>query len=320
MSYSNYETSVVINTIKMDGVTSANGSYGITESPLNVAGFGFTDAFLSEAPQGSFSFDRKMITKDPLIFDVNDAYNSESNPDGTFDEREYFSGAILYGEKGFGFERARLTRYNISCGIDEIPNIHAEFTVLGQISPDIIPYFDPSGQAAMQIPSQGSLKVSCTPDGSSEIFESNYVSNFSYEKAINLEQIYALPTGSDAMWENGDEINLSNTFPIQVDVIDPIEIDLSFSIVINDHETKDLRDRLVETQANRIEIDIQDPETGETINKFVAPYARLLSESVSATTDGEVTAELSFKSYLNKNWLGTADADRAPVFLPSSSP
>ena len=58
MSFSNYETSVIINTTKMNGVTSANGSYSITESPLTVAGFGFVDAFISEAPRGSFSFER----------------------------------------------------------------------------------------------------------------------------------------------------------------------------------------------------------------------------------------------------------------------
>ncbi|MBD35904.1 MAG: hypothetical protein CL512_03970 [Actinobacteria bacterium] len=359
MSYSNYETSVVINTTKMEGVTSANGSYGINESPITVAGFGFTDAFLSEAPQGNFSFDKKLVARDPLVWpgdadwDASTNYNKmafvkregvsyesieKSGPDhgghveppndsywsvvdnrSVFDERNYFSGAILYGEKGFGFNKGRLTRYSISCGIDEIPNVHAEFSVLGEISPNIVPVFDPTFDQAIQIPSQGSIEVTCVPEGEDELFSSNYVTNFSYEKTINLEQIYALPTGIDSMWQAGTPIDVSNTDPIQVDIVDPVEIDLNFSIVINDHETKDMRKRLIETQANHIEISIKNPETNEVINRFVAPYARLLSESVSASTDNEITAELSFKSYMNKNWYGTSHAFRKPMFLPTGS-
>ena len=358
MSYSNYETSVVINTTKMEGVTSANGSYGINESPITVAGFGSTDAFLSDAPKGSFSFDRKMVAREPLVWPGDEEWNDSStygiyafvkhngitfeaienvdvgivpqvsdNPthwravheSEAFDERLPFSGAILYGEKGFGFNNARLTRYSISCGIDEIPNVHAEFTVLGEVSPDLIPGYDPLYSPAVQIPTQGSIEVSCTPQGESDsVFKTNYVSNFSYEKTINLEEVYALPQGNEDLWDDGDKINLSNTGPIQVDIVDPVEIDLSFSIVINDYETKALRDRLVETESNHIEISIKNPETDEVINRFVAPYARLLSESVSASTDNEVAAELSFKSYMNKNWYGTSNALRPPMFLPKS--
>ena len=358
MSYSNYETSVVINTTKMEGVTSANGSYGINESPITVAGFGFTDAFLSEAPQGNFSFDKKMVARDPLVWPGDEDWSSASDYDvyayvkqdgvsyeaifpsgpntaslvgkpppnesywsvvdnrSVFDERQYFSGAILYGDKGFGFNKGRLTRYSISCGIDEIPNVHAEFSVLGEISPNIIPVADPTLDQAIQIPSQGSITVSCIPEGESDIFSTNSVSNFSYEKTINLEQIYALPTGNQDMWDGDEKVDTSNTDPIQVDIVDPVEIDLSFSIVIDDHDTKDMRKRLVETQANHIEISIKNPETDQVINRFVAPYARLLSESVSASTDNEITAELSFKSYMNKNWYGTSNAFRRPMFLP----
>lgn len=358
MSYSNYETSVIINTTKMDGVTSANGSYGITEAPMTVAGFGFADAFLSQAPQGSFSFDRKMINRDPLVWPGDEDWDQHKNylkgafvkyasetyeadadinsgndnpsvhgnwiriaPGEVFDERLPFSGAILYGEKGFGFDNARLTRYSISCGIDEIPNVHAEFTVLGEISPNLVPSPDPSLSSEMQIPSQGSIEVSCTPVGGSEIFKSNLVSNFSYEKTINLEQVYALPIGDESMWDATTKVapDLSRVGPIQVDVVDPVEIDLNFSIVINDHEVKDMRSRLVNTQANNIEIEIKDSQTNQVINRFTAPYARLLSESVSASTDSEVTAELTFKSYMNKNQLGQSEAFRPPSFLTGVS-
>ena len=212
--------------MKMEGVTSANGSYGISENPYTVAGFGFVDAFLSEAPKGSFTFNRKMISKDPFVYDPEE--------DFPFDDRDYFSGAILYGNKGFGFERARLTNYSISCGIDEIPEISVQFEVLGDVGPHIIPEVDPTESVPMEIPSQGSIKVTCVPTGEGEIFSTNHVSNFRYERSVNLEEVYALPTGTEEMWQSDEPIDLSNTFPIQVDIVDPIEVDISFSIVVND--------------------------------------------------------------------------------------
>ena len=314
MSFSNYETSIVIGmhnppgnhggVHEMVGVTSANGSYSITEEPYTIAGFGFVDSFLSAAPEGSFTVSRKLITSDPFT-------------NGTFDDRNYFSGAIKYGEKGFGFRKGRLSKYSISCGIDEIPNINTEFRVLGEIGPHLMPTVTET-PTILEIPSQGSLKVFCTPSGSTEIFETNHVHHFSYDKTINLEQIYALPTGSEDMWNQTGKIDLSNTEAIQVDIVDPIEIDFKFSIVIKDHDTKKLRDRLIATEANSIAIEIQNPEDGTVINRFEAPYARLLSENVSATTEDEVVADLSFKSYINKNLYGTAEAERPPLFLPKN--
>ena len=52
---------------EMVGVTSANGSYSITEEPYTIAGFGFVDSFLSAAPEGSFTVSRKLITSDPFV-------------------------------------------------------------------------------------------------------------------------------------------------------------------------------------------------------------------------------------------------------------
>ena len=88
MSYSNYEQTVIVNGHRLLGVQSVDGSYGISEKPIRVAGVGFIDA-MSDAPlQGNFSINRKMVGEDPLL---------EKNSLGKylFDEQE-IDGLVLY--------------------------------------------------------------------------------------------------------------------------------------------------------------------------------------------------------------------------------
>ena len=60
MSYSNYEQTVVLNGYALSGIQDVNGSYGISESPVKVAGVGFIDALVESPLEGNFSISRKM--------------------------------------------------------------------------------------------------------------------------------------------------------------------------------------------------------------------------------------------------------------------
>ena len=88
MSYSNYEQKIVLNGFALSGVQDVNGSYGINEKPLKIAGVGFVDALIESPLEGNFSISRDMVSKDPLI---------QVNSIGkyTYDE-DFISGAILY--------------------------------------------------------------------------------------------------------------------------------------------------------------------------------------------------------------------------------
>jgi hypothetical protein len=132
MSYSNYEQTVIINGHRLLGVQSVDGSYGITEKPIRVAGVGFIDA-MSDAPlQGNFSVNRKMVGADPLL---------EKNSLGKylFDEQE-IDGVILYDNdtKGFGFTKGRVSRYSVNCSVGNIPDIQTDITVYGSLGRNVL--------------------------------------------------------------------------------------------------------------------------------------------------------------------------------------
>ena len=132
MSFSNYEQTVIINGVSLSGVQDVNGSYGISEKPIRVAGVGFVDALIDSPLEGSFTITRKMVSSDPLL-----ASNVLGSYD--FDEQE-ISGAILYdnAQKGFGFTRGRVSRYAVSCSVGEIPTIETEVRVFGQLGASVL--------------------------------------------------------------------------------------------------------------------------------------------------------------------------------------
>ena len=95
MSFSNYEQEFVFDGYILSGVQSVDASYGISEKKINVAGVGFVDAIIDQPLEGNFSISRQMVSADPVLeLDSAGKYKIDENP---------VSGAIFYGNKGFGF-------------------------------------------------------------------------------------------------------------------------------------------------------------------------------------------------------------------------
>ena len=131
MSYSNYEQTVIIDGHKLLGIQGVDGSYGIKEKQINVAGVGFVDALPDGPLEGNFSISRKMVSKDPLL--ELDQYGRY-----IYDEKE-ISGVILYDDdtKGFGFTKGRLSNYIVSCSVGNIPDIQTEIRVYGSLGKNV---------------------------------------------------------------------------------------------------------------------------------------------------------------------------------------
>ena len=75
---------------------------------------------------------RKMVSNDPLL-------KMNVVGDYLYDER-FISGAILFDDntKGFGFTKARVTRYSVNCTVGDLPDIQTDFTVFGNLRSGII--------------------------------------------------------------------------------------------------------------------------------------------------------------------------------------
>jgi hypothetical protein len=363
MSYSNYEQTVIINGHKLNGVQDVDGSYGISEKPVNVAGVGFIDALPNSPLEGNFSISRKMVGKDPFL-------NTNSVGKYDFDEQE-ISGAILYDSntKGFGFTKARVSRYSVNCAAGSIPDTQVDIKVYGNLGSNVLkvdPYavntsseyypfdgdyvyytnvqgqvLDQEGSANLkdqwntaslklsdftynslnartrtiddenvlalgkdafimngyanliteqepevQYPDQSSIKIKVSD------FDIDAVSDFSFSRTVNLQPVYAIPKGQ------GDELIAQNLDPVQVDTQYPIETDINFTIIADQYEIREIKDRLQSAPRSSVEIEILDAQDqNNIINSFTGYNVRLISESINGSINEEMSVSLTFKGY-----------------------
>ena len=186
MSFSNYEQTVVINSVALSGVNSVDGSYGITERPIKVAGVGFIDALVDAPLEGVFSVNRQMVSHDPLLaIGANKKY--------LYDDK-YISGCLLFDNdtKGFGFTKGRITKYSASCTVGSLPEIQTDIAVYGELGSGVMVQAATIDHPPIQFPSQGSMSVTVSD------FTVDTISDFNYSRSLNLLPVYAIPKGTSS--------------------------------------------------------------------------------------------------------------------------
>lgn len=361
----NYEQKFYIEGTQMRGVQSINGSYAISEKPINVLGYGHVDygfnyfgpglreldyssivqylqtenikdieteqlfdllsdgsggdfersgedfdfrrnspfvltsengflvqpykslAVLSGPLQGSFSFESLLISEDFMFKYIGD------NP---------FAGSIHHGSKHFGFYNGYINSHSVTCSVGSVPRTSTQVTVFGDIggNPDALKVEDTNDTfdfltedskdqdklnsaegdlpfPEIRVPNHGSIIMKI---GGAE---TDRVTQFNHAFNINLSPIY----------------KVGSYEPVQVDVVWPMESDTSFTIEVDQYEYKRLRGYLNQPTTHDIGVYINDC-FGNKIQNYTVIQARLINESITASVDGVLTVNLSYKSYYNK--------------------
>lgn len=285
MSSSNYEQTVIIDSVALSGVSSVDGSYGITERPIKVAGVGFIDAFVGGPTEGTFSISRQMVSRDPLL---------KMNPIGEYlYDSQYVSGAILYENdtKGFGFTKGRVTRYSVSCNVGQLPEINTNIRVFGDLGSGVMMTPASVEHPPIQFPNQASISVTVSD------FTTDAITSFNYSRGLNLVPLYAIPKGTSSDWSAGTAASYANEDPIQIDTQYPIETDISFTVIAEDYQARQMKDKFKGASKTDVVIDIKDGQDGSMINSFTGKNVRLIGETTNASVEGELQISLSYKGY-----------------------
>ena len=212
----NYDQQFYLSGILLSGVTSIDGSYGISENPINIIGKGYTYPVRQGPLVGNFSIDKYYIGQETLLNYTGD---------------NAISGSINFNNKSFGFNSGYLTDFSLSCGIGRIPKCNASISVYGNIGSGI----SASGtnvHPSIEIPNQGSISLNVTG------YQTNRVTNFSYSLSTPRSPLY----------------KVGSPYPIQVDRKFPISQDASFSIDVHDFEINQIRDYLVKPKQQNLSL------------------------------------------------------------------
>jgi len=289
-----YEQNFYVNGTGLSGVQSVNGSYGVSERPINILGHGYVNHILDGPLQGDFTVNRILINQDAML-----------NMTG---ENAAFSGVVSYSTRdgaefeipqpsntgSFGFHSGYLTSYKLSCDIGSLPEVSTDISVYGDLGRGLLSASELAGKDsdsavdhAINPPNQGSMTIYCDELNTA----SNRIVSLNHEIACQREAVYALPTSaSDA----------SAKYPVQVDLVYPLEQTTNLSLEIDDYQTKNLYDYLTGVYTGNVNIDINGSSDDATLASFHLDNARLVSESFSSSIGGVATVNMTFKKYINK--------------------
>lgn len=296
----NYENTFFLGGTALSGVLSVDGSYNIDYKPINVIGQGFVKQIISSIPTAELSLSRYLVSNDPVLNLTGQQSNFSAVP---------ISAGLYYKNKYFAFQDGYLKSIGISCSVGEIPQIESSFDVFGNIGPN----FNPSGNnyaGSVFVPQVKNISITCRNS------TSNRVKDFSINFNNKNLPIYALRASSSEI-------------PVEVSIVRPIEIETSFTLDIDDYQTKQLFSDLSSDGTTSFTINVngtiledlplttaagvvlQDAlndqdlysylkiEESVPLFNFTNSNAIIQSEQVSSSSDDVVGVKLSYKTYLN---------------------
>lgn len=298
----NYENTFFLRGTALSGVISVDGSYNIDYKPINVIGQGFTKQVVASVPVAELSLSRYLVNNDPVLILTGEKNNFSAVP---------VDGGLFYKNKYFAFQNGYLKSVGIKCSVGDIPQIESSFDIFGNIGPN----FDPSGNGfagSVFVPQVKNITITCRNS------TTNRVKDFSINFTKNNLPIYAL-------------LASNSQIPVEVNTVGPIEVDTSFTLDVDDYQTKQLFDDLNSngitsftinvngTILNDLPLTDHNGVTLQAINSsvltdlfsflkiedsvplfnFTNSNAIIQSEQVSSSSDDVVGVKLSYKTYLN---------------------
>ena len=175
-----------------------------------------------------------------------------------------------------------------------MPEVSTDISVYGDLGRDLVSISElgVKGSASatdttINPPNQGTITITCDELNTT----SNRIVSLNHEISCQREAVYALPVSAS---------DTNAKYPVQVDLVYPLEQTTSLSLEIDDYQTKNLYDYLTGVYTGNVNIDINGSSDDASLASFHLDNARLVSESFSSSVGGVATVNMTFKKYINK--------------------
>jgi hypothetical protein len=299
----NYENIFYLNGNAISGIQSIEANYSLNYGPINTIGVGYNKQIMADVPDARFSVSKYLLYNEPFL-----QFTGE-NPSSK--QAKYFAGSINYFGKSFGFKTGCVNGFNLQCSVGEIPQTTIDMQVFGDIGKNTSASGN-LGAPYISVPQVKDITLTCS--GSS----TNRIVQFDYSVSCPKKAIYLLqPSGVSASGPGYSYPEANYAYePYEILLELPIEIDTSFTMEVDDYESKKLYDQMnndvdytfsIEVRGKVFKnltlgpLDIATLTTANGIQLFKQTFSnvKLVSQNYSSSADGVLSVKLSYKGYLN---------------------
>ena len=307
-AFTNYNQTVFLNRVKLQGVSSVSASYNVKTKPVNILGQGCVNQVISDIPESTVS-----ITRDLNFVDVLQPYTGLNRA---------LRGSIHYDNRILGFDEAHLTSYSYSVQYGQTPVSTADISVFGDIGYGLQNEaaensLNASGQYVerqVKVPRPSDISLTCLES------TSNRITNFSFDVSVPKIPVYAI----------------NNTRPVQVSFGWPLVINTSFTMEVDDFTSKRMFSYLTDSAFDSFSINVKgiiydanfltevdgdeltmpdgtfltllsdDTYQVSQLWNFNSSNTRLISQDFSASADDVTQVRLNYQTYIGKNRGGVS--------------
>ena len=266
---------ITINRTGILGVQSISTQYESVARPLD--SLGITE--IQYAPQGAQTASLQLNTL--LTHTLEEGYSSQMSLDvmQNLTGNIPFSGIIDYGAEKIYFSEGYLETYSVSCGIGEVPQTSTNSIIFGDFGTGVL--FSEYAQAPGLIPSLNIASYNSMEVNLDE-FSTNRMTSFSVDIATPRIPIYTL---------NADK-------PAKVIAGTPIEINVNFSLDVDDYKIKNMRFVPDETVFRNATITLKKNNSDTTLLSYSFDNMLLTSESFQGDAKSNAVANFNLRSFI----------------------
>jgi len=266
---------ITINRTGILGVQSISTQYESVARPLD--SLGITE--IQYAPQGAQTASLQLNTL--LTHTLEEGYSSQMSLDvmQNLTGNIPFSGIIDYGAEKIYFSEGYLETYSVSCGIGEVPQTSTTSTIFGDFGTGVL--FSEYAQAPGLIPSLNIASYNSMEVNLDE-FTTNRMRSFSVDIATPRVPIYTL---------NADK-------PAKVIAGTPIEVNVNFSLDIDDYKIKNMRFVPDETVFRNATITLKKNNSDTPLLSYSFDNMLLTSESFQGAANSNAAANFNLRSFI----------------------
>ena len=266
---------ITINRTGILGVQSISTQYESVARPLD--SLGITE--IQYAPQGAQTASLQLNTL--LTHTLEEGYSSQMSLDvmQNLTGNIPFSGIIDYGAEKIYFSEGYLETYSVSCGIGEVPQTSTTSTIFGDFGTGVL--FSEYAQAPGLIPSLNIASYNSMEVNLDE-FTTNRMRSFSVDIATPRVPIYTL---------NADK-------PAKVIAGTPIEVNVNFSLDIDDYKIKNMRFVPDQTVFQNTVITLKKNNSDTTLLTYSFNDMLLTSESFNGGVDSNAAVNFNLRSFI----------------------
>ena len=266
---------ITINRTGILGVQSISTQYESVARPLD--SLGITE--IQYAPQGAQTASLQLNTL--LTHTLEEGYSSQMSLDvmQNLTGNIPFSGIIDYGAEKIYFSEGYLETYSVSCGIGEVPQTSTNSIIFGDFGTGVL--FSEYAQAPGLIPSLNIASYNSMEVNLDE-FTTNRMRSFSVDIATPRVPIYTL---------NADK-------PAKVIAGTPIEVNVNFSLDVDDYKIKNMRFVPDETVFRNATITLKKNNSDTTLLSYSFDNMLLTSESFQGDAKSNAVANFNLRSFI----------------------